>query len=121
MKISRRAHFLSMAARIRRGLVEEARRKGPQTRRGGPICLTREELERAVAEPRLDLVAVDTALKALAKVDRRQSKVIELRFFIGLTLRETAEALGVSEHTVRRDWIVGRVWLRRQLADGGHA
>jgi hypothetical protein len=77
MKISRRAHFLSMATRIRRGLVDEARRKGSQTRRAGPIWLTREELERAVAGPGLDLVAVDTALKALAKVDKRQSKVIE--------------------------------------------
>jgi RNA polymerase sigma factor (TIGR02999 family) len=111
-----RAHFLAMAARMmRRVLVDIARAKGYQKRGGGAVRVTFDELALARAEPGHDLVALDDALQALALVDERKSKVIELRFFGGLTVEETAEALGMSEDTVMRDWKFARAWLLREL------
>jgi RNA polymerase sigma factor (TIGR02999 family) len=114
-----RAHFLAMAARMmRRVLVDVARAKGYQKRDGGAVRVTFDELALAPAEPGHDLVALDDALQALAQVDERKSRVIELRFFGGLSVQETAEALGVSEETVMRDWKFARAWLLRELTDG---
>jgi len=114
-----RAHFLAMAARLmRRVLVDIARAKGYQKRGGGIVRVTFDELALAPVEPGHDLVALDDALQALELADRRKSKVIELRFFAGLSVEETAEALGVSEETVMRDWKFARAWLLRELTDG---
>jgi RNA polymerase sigma-70 factor, ECF subfamily len=111
-----RAHFLAMAARMmRRVLVDVARAKGYQKRGGGAVRVTFDELALAPAEPGHDLVALDDALQALAQVDERKSKVIELRFFGGLSVEETAEVLGVSVDTVMRDWKLARAWLLREL------
>jgi RNA polymerase sigma factor (TIGR02999 family) len=117
-----RAHFLSMAARMmRRVLVDIARAKGYQKRGGGAVRVTFDELAIAPAEPGHDLVALDDALQALVRVDARKSQVIELRFFGGLSVEETAEALGVSVDTVMRDWKLGRAWLLRELTEGRRA
>jgi RNA polymerase sigma-70 factor, ECF subfamily len=111
-----RAHFLAMAARMmRRVLVDVARAKGYQKRGGGAVRVTFDELALPPAEPGHDLVALDDALQAFAQVDERKSKVIELRFFGGLSVEETAEVLDVSVDTVMRDWKLARAWLLREL------
>jgi RNA polymerase sigma factor (TIGR02999 family) len=116
MNWQNRAHFLAMAARLmRRVLVDFARSKQFQKRGGGEVRVTFvEELPLAV-EPGRDLVALDDALDELAKLDERKSRVIEMRFFGGLSVKETAEALHVSSETVMRDWKLAKAWLRRQL------
>jgi RNA polymerase sigma factor (TIGR02999 family) len=116
MNWQNRAHFLSMAARLmRRILVDFARSKQYQKRGGGALAVTLAPDVALSAEPGRDLVALDDALEALAKVDERKSRVIEMRFFGGLTVKETAEALHVSPETVMRDWKLAKAWLLRQL------
>ena len=100
---------------MRRVLVDVARAKGYQKRGGGAVRVTFDELALAPAEPGHDLVALDDALQALAQVDERKSKVIELRFFGGLSVEEAAEVLDVSVDTVMRDWKLARAWLLREL------
>jgi RNA polymerase sigma-70 factor (ECF subfamily) len=111
-----RNHFLSMAARLmRRILVEAARSKHRQKRGAGAEKITFDEGLIIPAQSGQDLVALDEALEALAKVDERKSRVIELRFFGGLTVEETANALNVSPDTVLRDWRLAKAWLLREL------
>lgn len=113
-----RAHFFGMAAQfMRRILVDHARGK-QAAKRGGEDAL-RMTLDEgiAVAEGRdLDLVALDDALTRLAGMDPQQSRIIELRFFAGLSIEETAEVLGISPATVKRDWAMARAWLFRELS-----
>jgi RNA polymerase sigma factor (TIGR02999 family) len=117
MNWQNRAHFLAMAARLmRRILVDFARAKKYQKRGGGGVRVTLVDDIALSAEPGRDLLALDDALDALAKVDERKSRVIELRFFGGLSVKETAEALGVSPETVMRDWKLAKAWLQRQLS-----
>jgi len=111
-----RAHFLGISARLmRRVLVDYARRRGFQKRGGGAQRGTFDEGLVASPEPALDIVALDGALEALAQVDVRKSRVVELRFFGGLTVEETAEVLNVSPDTVKRDWRLAKLWLLREL------
>jgi len=111
-----RAHFLAMAARLmRRILVDFARSKQYQKRGGGAVRVTLVDDIALSAEPGRDLVALDEALEALAKVDERKSRVVELRFFGGLTVKETAESLHVSPETVMREWKIAKAWLLREL------
>ena len=113
-----RTHFLSMAARLMRYvLVDVARAKRYQKRGGGAVRVTFDELAIAPAEPGHDLVALDDALRALEQLDARKSQVIELRFFGGLSVKETAETLAVSVDTVMRDWKFSRAWLLRELTE----
>ena len=111
-----RAHFFALAAQVmRRILVDHAREKQAQKRGGGS---TRLSLEDAVsfAQPReVDLVALDDALKELAELDPTQSKIVELRFFGGLTIEETAEALRISPATVKREWTMAKAWLYKTI------
>ena len=100
---------------MRRILVDFARAKLYQKRGGGAQRVSLDETLVMSPEPGEDLVALDDALQALAKVDARTSQVVELRFFGGLTVQETAEALHVSPDTVMRDWKVAKVWLLREL------
>jgi RNA polymerase sigma factor (TIGR02999 family) len=111
-----RAHFLAMSARLmRRILVDAARSKHYQKRGGGAIRVTLDEaLVPSVAKSQ-DLVALDDALEALATVDDRKARVIELRFFGGLSVEETAAVLHVSGETVMRDWKLAKAWLLREL------
>lgn len=114
-----RAHFLAMSARImRRILVDHARAKGYQKRGGDAMRVTFEELQLPGVEPSPDLVALDDALAELASNDARKGKVVELRFFGGLSVEETAAVLGVSVDTVMRDWKFSKAWLVRELRRG---
>jgi len=111
-----RAHFLAVAARMmRRILVDHARARHYQKRGGDAARLSLDAALVVAAEPEHDLVAIDEALTALAAVDARKSQVVEMRFFGGLTLDETAEALRVSRDTVKRDWKMAKLWLLREL------
>jgi RNA polymerase sigma factor (TIGR02999 family) len=111
-----RAHFLGISARLmRRVLVDHARSRGFRKRGGGAQRVTLDEALIAPPEPALDLVALDRALEALAEADVRKSRVIELRFFGGLSVEETAEVLHVSPQTIKRDWRLAKLWLLREL------
>jgi len=115
-----RAHFLAMAARLmRRILVDFARSKQYQKRGGGAAVRVTLVDDLPLSEPGRDLVALDEALDALGKIDERKSRVVELRFFGGLSVKETAEALHVSPETVMRDWKLAKAWLLRQLRGAG--
>ena len=114
-----RAHFLGIAARLmRRVLVDHARARGSRKRGGLAQRVSLTESLPASPEPDLDLdvVALDRALTNLAAVDERKSRMIELRFFGGLSVEETAEALNVSPDTVMRDWKFAKTWLTRELS-----
>lgn len=112
-----REHFFAVAAQIiRRILVEYARSRNSAKRGGGRTMLT---LDEALAVPErrdMDLVAVDDALSSLSQLDPQQGRIVELRFFGGLTIEGTAKFLGISTATVTRDWSVARSWLHRELS-----
>jgi RNA polymerase sigma-70 factor (ECF subfamily) len=111
-----RAHFLAMSARLmRRVLVDMARSKHYQKRGGGALKVTFTDALAVADEPGLDLVALDDALDALQKLDERKHQVVELRFFGGLSVEETASVLEVSPETVMRDWKLAKAWLLREL------
>jgi RNA polymerase sigma factor (TIGR02999 family) len=111
-----RAHFFAISARLmRRILVDFARSKHSQKRGAGEQKVSLDEAL-LVVNPGRSLVAIDDALRALADVDDRKSQVVEMRFFGGLSVAETAEALHVSPETVMRDWKVAKAWLSRELA-----
>ena len=112
-----RAHFLALAARLmRRILVDLARSQHTQKRGGGPVNVSFDEASMmSPGRGRENLVALDDALDALAALDPRRSQVVELRFFAGLDVDETAEVLKVSRRTVMRDWTLARMWLFREL------
>ena len=113
-----RAHFLAMSARLmRRVLIDAARAKGYQKRGGGAVRVTFLEDLPVAGEPGLDLLAVDDALKALAAVDERKGRVVEMKFYGGLTVDEMADVLNVSPETVMRDWKFAKAWLLRELGD----
>jgi RNA polymerase sigma factor (TIGR02999 family) len=113
-----RIHFLAVSARLmRRVLVDMARAKKYQKRGGGAEAVTLDEAL-VVVEPGRDLVALDEALDGLAKMDERKARVVEMRFFGGLTVEETAAALSVSPDTVMRDWRLAKAWLLRELRGG---
>jgi RNA polymerase sigma factor (TIGR02999 family) len=110
-----RAHFLAMAARLmRRILVDIARKRRYQKRSGDALRVPLDDSLRT-SEKGQDLIALDDALHALAKLSERKSRVVELRFFGGLSVAETATVLDISPQTVMRDWKLARAWLRREL------
>jgi RNA polymerase sigma factor (TIGR02999 family) len=111
-----RAHFLGISARLmRRVLVDHARSRGYRKRGGDAQRVTLDEELMTSPEPAIDVVALDRALEALAAVDLRKARVIELRFFGGSSVEETAEVLHVSPDTVKRDWRLAKLWLLREL------
>ena len=117
-----RAHFLAMAARLmRRILVDVARSRQYQKRGGGAVRVTFDDALLAAPAPGRDLVALDDALETLATVDERKARVIEMRFFGGLSVEETASVLKVSVDTVMRDWKLAKAWLLRELGRGESA
>ena len=113
-----RTHFFVLAARqMRRILVDSARARRFQKRGGGALSVTFDE-QLAVSARDTDLVALDDALELLAATDERKARVVELRFFGGLTNEEIAAALRISTDTVTRDWQMAKLWLRRELKRG---
>lgn len=116
-----RAHFYSMAAQMMRQiLIDHARKKHAAKRGGLAITLALDEAsDRApFAEADLDLLALDDAMKQLALLDERQCKIVELRFFGGLSIEETAEVVDISQATAKREWATARVWLHRTITRG---
>lgn len=112
-----RAHFYGVAAQMmRRILVDYARTRGAEKRGGPAPQLSLDEARFSPEERPADLLALDDALVTLSETDERKARVVELRFFGGLNMEETAEVLKVSEKTVRRDWQMAKLWLHRELA-----
>jgi RNA polymerase sigma factor (TIGR02999 family) len=111
-----RAHFFGIAARLMRQiLVDHARRRQFAKRGGGQLRVSLTKAGNVSYEQSPDFVALDEALTELAGLDAQQSQIVELRYFGGLTIEETAEVLGVSTDTVKRKWNVARAWLRQEL------
>jgi RNA polymerase sigma factor (TIGR02999 family) len=117
LTLSDRAHFFAMAARVmRQVLVDHARRKRSDKRGGGATRITLGGVSAAAKSLDVDVIDLDSALEELAAMDERLARVVEFKFFVGMTLEETAEALNVSHATVERDWAVAKAWLFRRLA-----
>jgi RNA polymerase sigma factor (TIGR02999 family) len=111
-----RAHFLGISARLmRRVLVDHARARGYLKRGGGAHRVALNEVLLVSPGPAVELLALDRALEALASADPRKARVVEMRFFGGFSVEETAEALHVSADTVKRDWRLAKLWLLREL------
>ncbi|MGI8656144.1 MAG: sigma-70 family RNA polymerase sigma factor [Pyrinomonadaceae bacterium] len=114
-----RAHFYAIAAQMmRRILIDHARAHTSEKRGGHERRLSLDEAAILPQERAADLIALDDALKQLAATDERKSRVVELRFFGGLSVKETAEVLGVHTATIERDWMVAKAWLYRELGAG---
>lgn len=112
-----RAHFFAMAAQLmRRALVDHARSRNYAKRGGVLQKVSLSEAAQFAGKPDVDLVALDDALTTLATMNERQSRIVELQYFGGLTIKETAKVIGVSHATVERDLIVAKAWLRRELS-----
>ena len=111
-----RAHFFAMAATLmRRVLVDHARDRA-RDKRGGGVVFTALEDEPMAAPSSIDALALDEALDRLAAIDPQHARIVELRYFAGLTIEETSEALGISPATVKREWTFARAWLHHQLS-----
>jgi len=114
-----RAHFFGVAAlAMRRILVNHAKSKGRIKRGGAGRKVELTDAAAVTNEPDLDIIALDEAMKRLALVDERAARVVELRFFGGMNVEETAEALGIAPATVKRDWTIARAWLLREIQKG---
>jgi RNA polymerase sigma factor (TIGR02999 family) len=111
-----RAHFFAVASQLMRQILVDYARNRRAAKRGGGVCKL--ALDEAVENPLpvdVDVIALDDALKTLAAMDEQQSRVVELKFFGGLSIEDIAEVLGISSSTVKRDWITARAWLYREL------
>jgi len=116
MRLENRAHFLAVITRIMRQiLVDHARRRNAAKRDGG-VKLVLDEAMPAGPIREVSFVVLDDALKKLSELDSRQAQIVELRFFGGLSIEETAAALDISGTTVKREWMTARLWLQKQLA-----
>jgi RNA polymerase sigma factor (TIGR02999 family) len=112
-----RTHFFAIAAQLMRQILVDYARRHRAAKRGGSVCKL--SLEDAMGTPpraRVDIVALDDALHALARIDERQSRVVELRFFAGLSLNEISKVLEIAPATVQRDWTAARAWLHREIS-----
>jgi RNA polymerase sigma factor (TIGR02999 family) len=117
-----RIHFFAVAAQqMRRILVDHARKKGAEKRGGGRVTVTLNEQLTPATQRDLDVIALDDALNELSRMNPQHSRIVEMRFFAGLSIEEAAQALGVSPATVKRDWTVARAWLYRELTRSTHA
>jgi RNA polymerase sigma factor (TIGR02999 family) len=116
IRCENRAHFLALCSQIiRRILVDRARRRGFAKRGGDELRVSLDEVLLAAEARGIEVVALDSALHSLAGIDGRKGRVVELRYFGGLSIEETAEVLGVSIDTVKRDWRMARAWLLAEL------
>ena len=116
-----RAHFYAVAAQLmRRILIDHARKRLRAKRGGGVILAALHDSAASIVEEAADVVAVDDALKALSAMDHRKGRIVELRFFGGFSIDETATVLGVSPGTVMRDWTLAKAWLRREISGTPH-
>ena len=117
LTLKNRTHFFAVAAKLMRQiLVDHARRQHADKRGGGATMLSVDDVSPAAQPRSVDVLALDEALEALSAIDARQGSVVELRFFGGLDIEETAEALGISPATVEREWVLAKAWLYRRLS-----
>jgi RNA polymerase sigma factor (TIGR02999 family) len=115
--LQNRAHFVAIASRLMRQILVDYARTRQASKRDGGFRIAIEDLaDLASSKEEVPIVAVDKALDGLSRVDERQSKVVEMKFFGGLSAREIAQVLGISLATVERDWRTARIWLRREMA-----
>ena len=116
-----RTHFFAIAAQLMRQILVDYARRHRAAKRGGSIYkLSVEDAPITSRQKDVDVVALDDALTALAKIDFRQSRVVELRFFAGLSLQEISEAMEIAPATVQRDWTAARAWLHREISRDSH-
>jgi RNA polymerase sigma factor (TIGR02999 family) len=112
-----RTHFFAIAAQLMRQILVDYARRHRAAKRGGSVCkLSVEEVAETPRPTDVDVIALDNALQSLAQIDQRQSRVVELRFFGGLSLAEISEAMEIAPATVQRDWTAARAWLHREIA-----
>lgn len=114
-EVENRAHFLAVASQLMRQILVDHARKHRAAKRGGGLKLELQEAMTSQKAPNVDLIALDHALNELARLDPQQSSIVEMRFFGGLSIEDTAEVIGVSQTTVKREWATARAWLRREL------
>lgn len=120
VQLQNRAHFFGIAAHLMRRVLAEYARSRHYAKRGGGAQQVSLEEAMTVSEERVaDMMALDDALNTLAEIDERKSRIVEMRFFGGLSIEETAEVLGVSPGTVMRDWTLTKAWLRREIGEEG--
>ena len=114
-----RAHFFAFASRLMRSiLIDYARARNSAKRGGGTPALTLIDTDAVTPPQDVEILELDAALEELEKLDSLQARIVELRYFSGLTIQETAEAVGVSDSTVNREWVIAKTWLRRRLLGG---
>ena len=112
-----RAHFFGVAARLMRQILVEYARGHQAAKRGGDACkVTLDEGSLVPQKTDVDVILLDDALQDLAKLDEQQSRIVELRFFAGLSIDDTSEVLGISPATVAREWTTARIWLHREIS-----
>lgn len=117
-----RAHFFGVAAQMMRNILVDYARNRFAAKRGGGAQRVSLETEFGIArQPEIDLLALDESLQKLARLDAEQSRLVELRYFGGLSIEETAEVMGISPATVKREWATARAWLQRELKRSGQA
>jgi RNA polymerase sigma factor (TIGR02999 family) len=125
LKIEDRVHFFGIAAQLMRWILVDYERQRRAAKRGSGVTLLVLDHEAGASHydsrQAVDLLALDTALNKLAKLDTQQSRVVELRYFAGLSIEDTSECLGVSPATVKRSWASARAWLLREMGEGHHA
>jgi RNA polymerase sigma factor (TIGR02999 family) len=110
-----RAHFFAMAATMMRRILVDHARAHARDKRGGGVVMTSLDADLAAPARDIDVIALDEALERLAKIDPRQARLVELRYFAGLTIDEAAEALRISPGTLKREWVIAKAWLFREL------
>lgn len=115
VKFENRSHFLAICSQLMRQILVEYARGRRTAKRDGGVKLALDDIVVAARNRGADLVALDDALNQLAKLDAQQARIVELRFFGGLSIEETADVVGVSPATVKRDWAASRIWLHREL------
>jgi len=114
-EVANRTHFLAVASQLMRQILVDHARGRRAAKRGGGFKLELNDAVSAQKTQSVDLIALDDALNELAELDPQQSRIVELRFFGGLSIGETAEIVGVSPTTVKREWATARAWLRREV------
>jgi RNA polymerase sigma factor (TIGR02999 family) len=117
LQIQNRAHFFAIASQLMRQILVDYARRHRAGKRGAGVCMLTLDEQMELPQTRsVDVEALDDALNGLARLDPQQSRIVELRFFGGLSIDETSAALGISASTVKRDWVTARVWLHREIS-----
>jgi RNA polymerase sigma factor (TIGR02999 family) len=117
LRIQNRAHFFAIASQLMRQVLVDYARRHRAGKRGAGVCMLTLDEQVTLPQTRsVDVVALDEALNGLARLDQQQSRIVELRFFGGLSIDETSAVLGVSPATVKRDWATARIWLHREIS-----